>query len=102
MVKFGYGFIFGDGKIYVERDEQNEKGGQGKQLKQGKHALKQGKHALRTQTSQFRFQTRRKLVSLDQHFNLYVFSRRWDNDLLSPFAKLVFYRVILHAPVIAI
>jgi hypothetical protein len=52
--------------------------------------------------SPHRFQTREKLVSLDQHFNLYVFPRGWDDDLLSALAKLVFYRAMLHAPVIAI
>ena len=52
--------------------------------------------------SKFRYQTRPKLVSLDQHFNLYVFPRGWDDDLLSALAKLVFYRAMLHAPVIAI
>ena len=52
--------------------------------------------------SKFRFQTRPKLVSLHQHFDLYVFPRGWDDDLLSALAKLVFYRAMLHAPVIAV
>jgi hypothetical protein len=51
--------------------------------------------------SAHRFQTRHKLVSLDQHFNLYVFPLGWEDDLLSAPAKLVFYRAMLHAPVIA-